>query len=159
MSDLINQWKSQKGSGRKYQFLKTGAKRKKQLKSMADELDQEVFSELDCLDCANCCTSIPPIVNRVDAARIAKVLGMKTKAFMNEYLLQDEDGDWVMNTSPCPFLGADNKCDIYEDRPKACRQFPHTDGESFIANLNLHLQNVRYCPAVFHILQRMEKMV
>lgn len=159
MSDLINQWKGQKRAKHKYQFLKNSAKQKKKLKKLAHDLDREVFSELDCLDCANCCTSIPPIVSRVDASRIAKTLGMKTKVFIEEYLVQDDDGDWVMNTSPCPFLLQDHKCSIYEDRPKACREFPHTDGESFIANLNLHVQNVQYCPAVFHILERMEKMI
>ena len=157
MSDLIQQWKAKKGTKRNYSFLKNNAKKKKLIKQ-AESTHQQVFSELDCLDCANCCTSIPPIVNRVDVSRIAKVLGMKTKQFTADYLIQDEDGDWVMNASPCPFLQEDHKCSIYEDRPKACREFPHTDGEAFVANLGLHVQNTRYCPAVYHILERLSKI-
>lgn len=28
---------------------------------------------------------------------------------------------------PCPLLGRDNYCAVYADRPKACREYPHTD--------------------------------
>ncbi len=157
MSNLIQQWNSKKGTKRNYSFLKKSSQKKK-LVAQADAIHTQVFSELDCLDCANCCTSIPPIVNRVDAARIAKVVGMKTKQFTDTYLIQDEDGDWVMNASPCPFLQEDHKCSIYDDRPRACREFPHTDGESFVSNMGLHLQNTRYCPAVFHILERLSHL-
>lgn len=160
--NLIESWKSGRVTNRKKhkKFVQKLKRDKgKKLDELGDRLHEEVFKEVDCLDCANCCTSIPPIVNKTDAARIAKHLGMKRGDFEKEYLTQDEDGDWVMNASPCPFLQENNYCLIYDYRPKACRQYPHTDGLEFSKNLHLHGVNSRYCPAVFHILERMMKSI
>lgn len=159
---LIEDWKQGKSNARKKhkKFVqKLKREKDKKLNELGDDLHEEVFSEVDCLKCANCCTSIPPMVNKTDSARIAKHLGMKQADFQKQYLIQDEDGDTVMNTSPCPFLLEDNYCMIYEFRPKACREYPHTDQFEFAKNLNLHAVNSRYCPAVFHILERMMKVL
>ena len=158
MPDLIQDWKNRTASTQKqhHKFINRLKREKpKALNERAEQAHEEVFGELDCVDCANCCTSIPPIVNRADASRIAKYLGMKVTHFQRDYLHQDEDGDMVMNTTPCPFLEADNACAIYEVRPKACRKYPHTDNYEFAEHLKLHKQNVVYCPAVFHIIERM----
>lgn len=159
---LIEKWKKTK-LGRKKElshFLqKTKKQRSKHIDNLADSTHEKVFKELDCLDCANCCTSIPPIVNRADTNRIAKQLGMSASKFSATYLLEDEDGDWVMNTSPCPFLMEDHKCFIYDFRPRACREYPHTDLMQFSKNINLHKTNINYCPAVFHIVSRMMKVL
>ncbi len=126
---------------------------------MADDVHEEIFRKIDCLDCANCCSSIPPIVTKTDAARIAKEFGMKPAEFEKQYLTVDDDGDTVMNTSPCPFLQKDNMCLIYDIRPKACRQFPHTDNLDFSKNMKLHYLNAQTCPGVFHILRRLNEVV
>jgi len=125
----------------------------KKLNPITIGLHEKAFEKVDCLVCANCCKSIPPIINETDARRIAKHLGMKVTAFKDKYIKVDEDMDMVMNQSPCPFLQDDNKCLIYEYRPKACREYPHTEDYEFTKNLKLHAVNVRYCPAVFHILE------
>ena len=130
----------------------------KSLNEAANQVHEEVFSKVDCLQCANCCTSIPPIVTATDAKRIAKYLGLKPNQFKDDYLSEDDDGDTVMNQSPCRFLGEDNKCDIYEVRPRACRQYPHTDQFEFSKHFDLHAQNVRYCPAVYHIVLALDKV-
>jgi Fe-S-cluster containining protein len=160
MSDLIKEWNNKKGSSKKKHKKFVGRlkeQRGKHLNQWAEGLHNDVFKEIDCLDCANCCTSIPPMVNKTDAARIAKHLKMKPSEFQDNYLTQDEDGDWVMNASPCVFLLEDNKCSIYEFRPKACREYPHTNNLEFSQNIHVHAQNSMYCPAVFHILDRMMK--
>lgn len=162
MKDLINDWKKRKdGIGKKHKRFvrKITHHKSKQLDKFADDLHEQTFSKIDCLACANCCTSIPPMVNKTDVTRISKHLGMKTSEFEEQYLTVDEDYDTVMNQSPCPFLGDGNACDIYEVRPKACREYPHTNNREFSQNLHLHAQNARYCPAVFHILEVMEKNV
>jgi hypothetical protein len=124
------------------------------LDQAAADLHAETFSRLDCLACAQCCKTIPPMVNKTDAARIARHLRLSEAAFYEQYLRRDEDGDTVMNASPCPFLETDNRCSIYEIRPKACRAYPHTD-QDFSKNLDLHLRNVAYCPAVYQIMERL----
>ena len=87
---------------------------------------------------------------------MAKHLGLKVTAFKDQYVKVDEDMYMVMNLSPCPFLQEDNKCLIYEFRPKACREYPHTEDFEFINNLKLHAINARYCPAVFHMLENLK---
>ena len=162
MKHLIEEWQTKK-NGRKKAHKKLVANlrvhKTKHFDRLAGELHDQAFSQIDCLQCANCCTSIPPIVNKTDAARIAKHLGMKTPEFEEKYLTRDEDGDTVINSSPCPFLEENNACSIYEHRPRACREYPHTDARQFSQNLDLHVQNARYCPAVFHILQKMESAI
>jgi hypothetical protein len=122
----------------------------------ADSVHDEVFRRIDCLQCANCCKSIPPIVNQTDSRRIANYLQLPESQFYQKYLRKDEDGDTVINQSPCPFLKADNKCRIYEVRPKACREYPHTNNREFVKNIRLHVQNTHYCPAVFHIVEQLK---
>jgi len=158
--NLIEQWKvrSKEETVQNNKFLSRLAKVKnKKLNALADTLHIEVFDNLNCLDCANCCKSIPPIINELDVKRAAKFMGIKPSEFKEKYIRVDEDQDMVMNESPCPFLENDNKCFIYEGRPKACREYPHTDNYEFLKNIKLHRINMEYCPAVFHILQRFQK--
>lgn len=163
MGELIGAWKQKKTSAKKQnkQLVKKLRQYKgKKLDQLANEQHDEVFEKVDCLECANCCKSIPPLVNKTDIARMAKALGMSTQAIEKEYLTTDEDGDVVMNQSPCHFLQEDNTCFIYEARPKACRQYPHTDSYEFSQNLHLHAPNAMYRPAVFHILEAVsEKLI
>ncbi len=162
MENLIQSWKQRSSNSRKAQkkFIRHLEQyRGKHLDTLADEIHEEVFSKVNCLDCANCCTSIPPIVNKTDTARIAKELGMKPAAFAEKYLTVDEDNDTVMNQSPCPFLLENNECFIYAFRPKACREYPHTNNREFSKNLSYHAPNAMYCPAVFYILEEMKKRV
>ena len=106
-TDLIADWQNRFKKSRKQidkQLRQLQRKKGKKLDKQAAIEHDKVFKQLDCLDCANCCTSIPPIVTRTDSSRIAKRLGLKTKDFQATYLVLDEDRDWVMNASPCPFL-------------------------------------------------------
>ncbi|MBS9525146.1 YkgJ family cysteine cluster protein [Litoribacter ruber] len=111
------------------------------------------FREIDCLSCANCCKTTSPIFISTDIERISKTLKMKTGEFIDTYLRMDEEGDYVLQKSPCSFLLDDNTCLIYEDRPKACREYPHTDRKNMTGILALTLRNTLVCPAVLRIFQ------
>src|SRR5690554_5544518 len=65
---------------------------------------EKVFQEIDCLECANCCKTTSPIFRDVDVKRLAKRFRMKPIQFIEEYLRVDEDDDYVLKSSPCPFL-------------------------------------------------------
>ena len=108
----------------------------------------DAFEKIDCLDCANCCKSISPIITDKDIQRIAKHLKVKPSKFVDEYLNLDEDGDYVYKEQPCPFLAPDNYCFIYNVRPKACAEYPHTDRKKFVQLLDLSVKNTLICPAV-----------
>ncbi len=111
------------------------------------------FEQIDCLECANCCKTTSPIFLHTDIDRLAKIFRMKSSEFISNYLHRDEEGDFVLQSSPCPFLGEDNKCFVYESRPKACREYPHTNRKNMHGILNLSLKNTLVCPAVFQIFQ------
>ena len=116
----------------------------------------KTFKGIDCLSCANCCKTTSPIFRKVDIDRISKSMGMKSGKFENEFLRVDEDGDFVLKSSPCYFLGSDNKCSIYDVRPLACREYPHTDRKNMFQIIDLTAKNLEICPAVAKIVTEME---
>ena len=138
-------------------FAKLKKKPPKQLDALMVELHEEEFSRTDCLACANCCKTTGPLFTDKDVERIAKHFRLKPQQFVETYLRIDEDNDYVLQSVPCTFLGADNYCSIYEVRPKACREFPHTDRKKFQQISNLTLKNVAICPAAFNIVEEMKK--
>src|SRR6201996_4015015 len=73
----------------------------KMLKALPD-LDEEAFSKIDCLECANCCKNHSPRFKQPDIKRIAKALRMKEGDLVADYLELDKDGDYVARQKPCP---------------------------------------------------------
>ena len=125
----------------------------KALDVMFEKAHDEKFEKIDCLSCANCCKTTSPIFIQTDIDRLAKVFRMKSSDFIDTYLYRDDEGDYVLKSSPCPFLNDDNTCFVYQERPKACREYPHTNRKNMQGILNLSLQNTLVCPAVFEIFQ------
>jgi Fe-S-cluster containining protein len=121
-------------------------------------LHEEVFEETNCLECANCCKTTSPIFYQNDIERLAKGMRMKPGDFIGKYLRIDEDRDYVLQSSPCPFLDAENYCMVYEDRPKACREYPHTDRKKMVQITELTYKNTMVCPAVLEITERLKKI-
>ena len=111
------------------------------------------FKKMDCLTCANCCKTTSPIFRDADIRRIAKHLRIKESHLIQNYLKMDEESDYVLQKSPCTFLGTDNKCAIYEVRPLACREYPHTDRKNMFQILELTAENTLICPAVARIVK------
>ncbi len=139
------------------QFFKRLKKVKpKVLDQMIHPLHDEVFSCTDCLKCANCCSTTSPLFTDKDIARVAKYLRIKPSAVVTQYLKLDEERCYVLKTAPCTFLGADNYCSIYDARPKACREYPHTDRIKQHQLLNITEKNVVICPAVFEIVEKLK---
>lgn len=117
---------------------------------------EEVFAKLDCLQCANCCKTTSPMLFNADIERLAKNVKMKISDFNEKYLRIDEDGDYVFNSTPCPFLDENNYCKVYEDRPKACREYPHTHRKNMVQILDLTFKNITVCPAVYRIVENLK---
>lgn len=149
----------QKAKENKAFFKEIKRLKPKVLDQKMHELHQEVFACANCLECANCCSTTGPLFTDKDIWRIAKHLRMKPSEFTEKYLRIDEDNDYVLQSVPCAFLGDDNRCSIYDVRPKACREFPHTDRIKQHQLLNLTQKNVTVCPAVYHIVEKMKKVV
>jgi Fe-S-cluster containining protein len=153
--DPLHNWQKKSAEKQKEfkQFLKKADKNTvlKQLPA----LHEEAFAIVDCLQCANCCKNYSPRFNTPDIKRISRHLKLKESEFIEKYLRVDEEGDYVARTLPCPFLGADNYCTIYEERPSDCRRFPYTDEDVFIKRPALTLKNSTFCPITFLVLERL----
>ncbi|MCK6641783.1 MAG: YkgJ family cysteine cluster protein [Bacteroidia bacterium] len=139
-------------------FAKLKRTKPKDLDQQVHQFHDEAFEHIDCLKCANCCKTTSPIFYQRDMDRAAKHLRMKTGDFLQKYLHMDEDGDFVLNEAPCPFLGSDNYCSIYESRPDACREYPHTNRKKVVQIMDLTYRNTLVCPAVFEIAEKLRKI-
>ena len=68
----------------------------------------------------------------------------------------DEDKDYVLKSVPCTFLDKENICGIYDVRPKACKEFPHTNRKKQTQLLEITEKNVAVCPAVYDIVEKIK---
>ena len=115
---------------------------------------QSIFKQIDCLDCANCCKTVGPKWTDKDISRVSKLFKMNKKEFISEYLIIDEDFDAVLKQLPCAFLQNNNKCLIYNERPKACKDYPHTDSMKMKNFIKQTSKNCECCPAVFAMVEK-----
>ncbi len=139
-------------------FAKLRKKPPKRLDVTMQELHDNEFAITDCLTCANCCRTTSPIFTDKDVARISKHFRMKEHQFISTYLHRDEDDFLVLHNAPCAFLDeVDNTCTIYDVRPKACSEYPHTNRKRFVQLTHLTLKNTLVCPAAFNIVEELKK--
>lgn len=160
MHDLLQNWekKAEKDKKSNKQLLtKLQTKKGKGAVKLLPALHQEAFSHIDCRNCANCCKTISPRFKTPDIKRIARHLHLKESVFIETYLRLDEDGDFVVKNSPCPFLGPDNLCGIYEVRPGDCKNYPYTGRAEFIRHPKTTYKNSMVCPAVFFVLKKLQE--
>jgi uncharacterized protein len=163
MEQLMREWRQNalKEEDDVYYFLKRlkNYGNQKKVDSVAHEAHDAVFKQIDCTRCANCCKTMPPSLSKKDVKRIADFLDKKPEEIIENYLKPDENEphSWEMNGLPCPFL-VDDKCSIYEARPEACRSFPHTHKPHLTSRTYGLATNAVVCPAVYHIIVRLENV-
>ena len=123
--------------------------------------DKEVWKEIDCLSCGNCCKKMTPTFSTTDLKRISSHFEMTVEEFKNKWLKFDKkDKDWQNKKQPCQFLNLkDNKCSIYAIRPSDCAGFPHITKKKPLDYLHIHKQNIEYCPATFKMVEKMQVML
>ena len=153
---LASQAKSLRKEHKRF-LTKLKAKKSQEIDRMFQEQHEIAFQSIDCLECANCCKTTGPLITDKDVVRIAKHLKLSPQQFIEQFLRIDEDEDYVLQSVPCPFLDHDNFCSIYSVRPKACREYPHTDRVKQKQLFSLALKNAEICPAVFQILEEIRK--
>jgi hypothetical protein len=151
----LDSWQKRSAEHQKqYKNFLQRADKNKVLKQLPDFHD-EAFSKIDCLQCAACCKNYSPRFKTPDIKRISKYLKMKESDFIETYLQLDNDGDYVTKSNPCPFLGEDNYCNIYDQRPSDCHRFPYTDEDVILKRPQITLKNATFCPAVYFVLERL----
>jgi uncharacterized protein len=123
---------------------------------MTAAIDKEVWQEVDCLTCANCCKKMTPTFTPKDLKRVSAHFGETVEEFKTKWLKKERNGDWVNTTQPCQFLNlTDNKCSIYAVRPDDCAGFPHLKKKKFDDYAHVHKQNIDYCPATFKMVAKL----
>ena len=148
-----------KKENKKY-FANLKKRTPKNLDYVMQELHTAEFKKTDCLDCGNCCKTTSPIFTDKDTERISKHLKMKVADFQKQYLERDEDNFMVLKTAPCSFFDeTDNSCFIYDVRPKACAEYPHTNRKKFVNISELTVANTAICPAAYNIVEALKKAV
>ncbi len=127
------------------------------LDNIAEEKDKEVWAQIDCLSCANCCKVMSPTYTFQDIKRIAAFLGMRPKDFKAKWLYLDKrENDWMNKSRPCQFLDLKtNMCTIYEVRPVDCAGFPHLVKKPLTEYMHVHKQNIEYCPATMLFVEKL----
>lgn len=151
----LNEWKKKCSDHTKqYKTFLQRADKNKVLKQLP-KLHEEAFTKVDCLECAACCKNYSPRFKTPDIRRISKHLKLKESVFIDKYLDLDKEGDYVSKTAPCPFLGTDNYCSIYEQRPSDCHRFPYTDEDVLLKRPAITLMNATFCPAVYYVLEKL----
>lgn len=123
------------------------------------EVHDEVFEHTDCLTCGNCCKTTSPIFRDKDIENLSKHFKIKPIQFIEKYLHRDRDYDWVLSTKPCPFLADDNYCTVYDHRPLACNEYPHTNRKNMYQIMDLTFENSLICPAVSEIVEKLKVKV
>jgi len=153
--DLLSNWEKKSSDRQKVykQYLQKA--NKNEVLNQLPGLHEAAFSKIDCLQCANCCKNYSPRFKTPDIKRISKHLKMRESEFIETYLKVDEDGDFVVRSTPCPFLGSDNFCNIYDQRPSDCQRFPYTDEDVFIKRQQLTLKNSTFCPITYYVLEKL----
>lgn len=137
-------------------FLKRFKKQsKREIDQSFHKQHEVVFNKIDCLDCGNCCSTTSPIFTDQDIKRLSKLFKMKPVQFIAEYLRVDIDGDRVLKSTPCPFLMEDKKCFVYDVRPQACSEYPHTNRKNMYQIIDLTQKNTLVCPAVADIVDHL----
>jgi Fe-S-cluster containining protein len=111
----------------------------------------EIWQQIDCTKCANCCKTLPVVVDNADVKRLAARLKVSQQQFLDQYVTTDAFGDKMFASTPCAFLGEDNLCTVYEDRPKACKDFPYLHNAHFTSRSLMMISNTGTCPIVFNV--------
>ncbi|MDR0792919.1 MAG: YkgJ family cysteine cluster protein [Chitinophagaceae bacterium] len=130
----------------------------KNLDKTAETLNKEVWQEVNCLSCANCCKQMTPTFTEKDIKRIAAHLQMTEDAFKDKWLyFEKKEKDWMNRKQPCQFLDMrTNMCSIYEVRPADCAGFPHLTKKKMVEYVHVHQQNIGYCPATFLFVEKLQ---
>jgi len=149
----LNNWQKKSEEHQKlYKNYLQRADKNKVLKQLP-ELHEKAFEKIDCLNCAACCKNYSPRFKTPDIKRISKHLKLRESELIEQYLTLDTDGDYVVKSKPCTFLGADNFCSIYDVRPSDCVRFPYTDEDVILKRPQLTLKNSTFCPIVVSVME------
>lgn len=90
-----------------------------------EPLKLKILKKIKCKKCGWCCQNQSAMLTIEDVKRLMVHFKYSYEEFSEKYLNKDMNIPYLK--SPCPFLDADNNCNIYHVRPKVCKIYPFTD--------------------------------
>lgn len=121
------------------------------LNELVQSLTDQVWAEMDCTQCANCCRVTSTAVVPDEFALLSRALGLSVEEFKASVLRFDNpDKRWEL-PAPCPLL-AGNLCRVYDDRPQPCRDYPNLHHD-FRMHSIARFSNAEICPIVFNVIE------
>lgn len=123
----------------------------RKIDAVVQETLREVSTGIDCTQCGNCCREMQPVLIPADIKRLARETGLGPKDFTARYLKNAPAGHsgMIFKSRPCPFL-KDNRCSVYEARPRDCKSYPHLHRRAFVQRTMQAISNYAVCPIVFN---------
>ena len=129
---------------------------------LAYDICMSYKDDFPCEMCGRCCHQPNIAVLPEEVDRIAAAAGISLHEFVTKYLVRASDGRLLLSkTDPCAFLGKDNRCRIWRDRPEICRDFPYavsmfmsrvylalTDDDADIAELTEYMDGSWPCTRI-----------
>ena len=138
-------------------FLKGSDLSVAKIDSTVHDIFRKVSAQIDCTQCGNCCKVIQPHLLAADIKRLVRQLELTTNEFRLRFLKETDEGKgFVFKIQPCPFL-KENRCTVYENRPRDCRSYPHLHKREFIFRVNQAFSNCSVCPIVFNVYEGLKK--
>jgi len=123
-------------------------------------LAEEIESEIDCTQCANCCRVAEAGVKDRDIEKLAKFIGVSREEFLRDYTDRNESNELILKRTEagCVFLEG-NLCSVYKARPRSCVNFPNlVRGDGSIASRMWQLvDRATYCPIVYNWMETVKQ--
>lgn len=121
---------------------------------MIGELQDAITPQIDCMQCANCCKSLEPGLEQDEVEKLAQLKQMEIENFKQTFVAYDGEAHYL-KAKPCLFLN-DCACSIYNDRPKACQEYPHLLQKD-MKYRKTFWENYSICPIVFNVIEELKK--
>lgn len=125
------------------------------------ELYEKVLEHIDCTKCANCCIELETCFQNEEIDLLTKHMKIDKDEFIRHSTKPDQSGakdKFILNSKPCQFL-TDNKCTIYELRPKECNSYPNLHKGDFVSRLFGVIDNYEICPIVYNVYELLKKEI
>ncbi len=130
----------------------------KGIDKLTPKVEAEVWQEIDCLTCGNCCKKMTPTFTDKDIKRISAHFNETPEVFKKKWL-KKSNKDLVNVNQPCQFLDLKtNYCSIYSIRPSDCAGFPHLSKKTWSLYAHVHKQNIDYCPATYKMVEKVKRI-
>lgn len=107
---------------------------------------------IDCTLCAACCSGLQPEISSEEYSRLS------SQANQDHFIHAAGSTDGIERyyiKDPCCFLRS-NRCSIYEERPEACKGYPHLDQPGIRYRLRTVFEQTGTCPIVFHVIEQLK---